>query len=189
MAKAGRKRKQGLYQVREPNGRLSRALESMVEACSPAEVRRLRDAALRGMQGEEWGTEIGRLFLSGQIPAELFETGKRWARMAAHYRQAICAPKPDAMTCSFERVGKTMTPDPDSKEGQVVIERDQRVVAEMEEALAVLATGGGMLAERQVRATCERNEAPEGYQGLESLKAGLWWVAKHWGIVESTSRR
>lgn len=191
MARAGRKRKQGLYQVREPNGRLSRALEATVEACSPAEVRRLRDAALVGLRDEMWGSEIGRLFLDNKISAEEFEAGKRWARMAALYNHAISAPSPDARACSFERRGKSHSPDPDSKEGQIIVERDRRAVEEMNAALAAMRDahaallGAGMLAERSVRAVCERDEAPEGYAGLESLKLGLLWVAKHWGIIEA----
>jgi hypothetical protein len=146
------------------------------------------------MQAEEWGTEIGRLFLEGKIPAELFETGKRWARMAARYRSAINAPKPDAVACSFEHMGKTFSPDPDSKDGQDIAESDRNAVAvmleahEMLEAHAVL-VAPGMLAERAVRAVCERNESLCGVSELESLKTGLFWLAKHWGIIEAPKSR
>ncbi len=55
--------------AREPNGRRSRVLTRSAPQFAPTEVKRLRDAALAGMQNPEWGSELGRLLLAGKLEA------------------------------------------------------------------------------------------------------------------------
>jgi hypothetical protein len=169
--------------VREPNGRLSRSTAEKVEACSPAEVRRLRDAAVRGARGEEWGTELGRLFLDGKLSAPLFETGKRWARLAKAVRDVIGAPGYPRVT-GFVEKSFGHDADPDSKEGQRIADRDRMLVQEMTEAHGAL-IGAGMLAEQAVRWVCEDDKAVESYPQQIALERGLTWVATFWGLLNA----
>lgn len=176
----GRKRKSGLFMVREPNGRPSRQ-EPTTKQCSPGEVRRLRDAAMTSMRDPEWGTQIGRLFLEGKLTADRFEAGKRWAAKVAAYHKAILA-RPNAPAIAIEGRGHSHPIDPGSEAGQLEAIKDLTAISEMEEAHAVL-IGAGMLAEQAVRHTCEQDEAPVGTEGLNSLDIGLLWLSSYWGLT------
>jgi hypothetical protein len=184
MPMSARKTK-SILPIREPSGRLSRSAPGVTKACSPAEVRRLRDAALAGMQASAWGTELGRLFLTGKIGAEAFEAGKWWSEMAAKYVEAIAAPAPDPRSIEPVQRGHSHPVDPDSALGREQAERDARTVAAMREAAALLA-GAGTLVEATVRAVCERDEAPVGERGMRALDRGLVLLAAHIGL---TNRR
>src|SRR3990167_6065285 len=70
--------------VREPNGRVQREREF-----EPALIRRLRDAALRGLRDAEWGTELGMMYLQGELTEGQYAAGIRWAREAADYMSGI----------------------------------------------------------------------------------------------------
>ena len=168
--------------IREPSGRLSRSMPGVTKACSPAEVRRLRDAALAGMQSSAWGTELGRLFLTGKIGAEAFEAGKWWGEMAAKYVDAIAAPAPDPRSMLLWKRGHGHPPDPDSALGREQAERERRTVVTMREAHATLAAAG-TLVEATVRAVCERGEAPVGEAGLQALDRGLVLLAGYIGLT------
>lgn len=89
---AGRKRKQG---EREPNGRIARDFRRQLDGPAPGDVRRLRDAALRGLRDAEWGTEPGRLYLVGRLTearyAALKRVGQVWA--AYHWALGIALPR------------------------------------------------------------------------------------------------
>ena len=168
--------------VREPSGRLSRASMEVVDAMPPGEIKRLRLAAVEGMRAPEWGTELGHLYLRGQITEHEYEAGKRWGRLVVAYHRAIGAKPgyPPAMT--FYRSDPAFEPDPESEEGKKRLRYAQDIIDDMREAHAVL-IGAGMLAERSVRSVCEADQAPIGIEGLETLKRGLQWVAKHWGLT------
>lgn len=190
MNRAGRNDKRGLLVVREPSGRLSRASMAAVDAVSPAEAARLRQAAAAGMRGPEWATEIGRLFLDGKIDAQLFEAGKRWGRLVEQYRKAIGAPKPYPRGQAFMRAEpshESPDPLPDTQAGRDALERLVKarddIIRDMRTAHGAL-MGAGMLAERAVRSTCEENEVPVGTLGHIALKDGLEWLALHWGITQ-----
>jgi hypothetical protein len=179
--KKGRPSKKGLLvPVREPNGRLSRATSHEIDAKSPAEIRRLRDAAVAGMRDPEWGTEIGRLFLDGRLDAALFEAGKRWARLAVACRAAIAAPRQLPGASAFVEKSGGHDADPDSDEGRKRAARDRQIVAEFMEAHAVL-KGAGALSESVVRNVCEDNKAIGGHGQMLALTSGLSWLAQHWG--------
>jgi hypothetical protein len=171
-----------LVPVREPNGRLSRATCRELDARSPAEIRRLRDAAIAGMRDPEWATEIGRLFLDGRLEAALFEAGKRWARLSVACRQAIAAPRQFPAVSAFVEKRGGHDADPDSDEGRKQAARDRIVVAEFLEAHAVL-KGAGVLAESVVRHVCEDNKAIVGQGQMVALTSGLSWLAQHWGLT------
>ena len=69
---------------REPNGRPQRERET-----PPAQVRRLREAALAGLRDPQWGTELGRLLLTKAIDEAMYAAGRRWNEDAAKYRHVI----------------------------------------------------------------------------------------------------
>jgi hypothetical protein len=178
-----RKSKARIVPVREPNGRMLRSVETEIDARSPAEARRLRDAACRGMARPEWGTELGRLFLAGKIGPKLYETGKRWAGLVEAYRRATGAPPPAPSVTAFIPANGSQPADPDSEEGSIQAARDQRIVKVTEEALAVLRIAG-VEKERAVRLVCERGEALVGEQGMRNFILGLGWLAQHWGLID-----
>lgn len=182
-----RKPAKGLVPVREPTGRLSRASQSAVDAVSPSEAKRLMDAAIAGMRGPEWGTEIGRLYLAGKIDAVTFEAGKRWGRLVVAYHRALGAKPPYPRTMTFDRVDPSPEPDTESNEGKRRDGESRSIIGDMREAHAVL-IGAGMMAERAVRSVCEENEVPAGIIGIDNLKRGLEWLATHWGLY-SVSRK
>ena len=177
-----RTRKRKAVTSREPSGRPSRTDPAALVACSPAEVRRLRDAALAGMQSAEWGTELGRLFLNGKINAPCFAAGKRWAELATNYRDAIGAPQPSPKAASIERRGHTGAVDPDSESGAKQAARDRETVLNYTDAHRAL-SGAGMLSEQAVRAACERNELVTGVHALGLLNVGLSRLSLFWGLT------
>lgn len=182
------RRKSVLVPVREPNGRLLRDVERMVDARPPAEVRRLRDAASAGMAAPEWGTELGRLFLAGKIGPRIFETGKRCARLFAAYRKAIASPLEAPTSSAFVNEGRRRDADPDTLEGQRDAIRDGKIMDAAEEAFAVLDCVGADK-RRVVEAVCERNETPIGEVGLDNLRLGLAWLGQHWGLLNLTGSK
>lgn len=172
--RAGRKRNQG---VRYPSGDIVREREY-----SPLEVKRLRDAAMRGLRDPEWGTELGRLFLENRIPAALYAAGKRWAIEAATYRSAIDI-FPIRST-SLEVGIKSHPPDPDSEDGQEVASKDRAAVERFFAAHAVLISAG-MGAESAVRALCEEGRCLAGDYERRSAIAGLVHLAEHYRLTDT----
>lgn len=176
MSKGGRKRK--LFAMREPTGRPSRIpADTDIENCAPAQVKRLRDAAMRQMCEPEWGTELGRLFLNGRLSAGQYGAGKWFAVLSARCREAIHVPGMPQKTGFVPHAGGH-APDPDSYEGRRQVERDRAAVSEFMEAHAAL-LGAGVLAENAVRRTCEDNKTIESHSQLLHLQRGLEWLAEY----------
>ena len=165
--------------VRESNGRIKRE----PQLPPPAEVRRLRDAALAGMRDPTWGTEIGRLYLLGKINSAMFAAGKQWGEYAARYSQALCSPSPDPKAVNWDRKGGE-APDPDSFEGQKEARRHARAVQSFMDASVAL-KDAGMRAERVVRTVCERDEMVFGHENLMALSSGLSTLSGFWGLTDS----
>lgn len=179
-------RKNRLVQVREPNGRLSRAGKQQESA--PAQVKRLRDAALAGMRDPQWGTQLGRLFLGGMITEEMYAAGKWWGEKAAQYCTAINAPVPFPRSASLDIGRGNQSADPESEAGREEARRHRGAVLVFLEAHAAL-MGAGMLAERAVRRLCEEDVMPCGLEELNSLRSGLMWIAKHRGLTADRKSR
>lgn len=165
--------------VRESNGRIQR--EQQLPA--PAEVRRLRDAALAGMRDPMWGTELGRLCLVGKINSAMFAAGKQWGEYAARYSQALCSPSPDPKAVNWDRGGGE-APDPDSFEGRKEARRHARAVQSFIDASVALKDVGNR-AERAVRAVCERDQILFGHENLMALTVGLSALSGFWGLTDS----
>jgi hypothetical protein len=184
VASLAKKARKGLVLVREPSGRLSRSTLAMLDDVpGPGEVKRLRDAALMDKRDAEWGTEIGRLYLTGKISGIDYAAGKRWARLSTAARKIILAPKQAPVASTFVPRPGGHPPDPDSDKGRDIAAQERLLAQEFAEAHGAL-IGAGMLAERAVRATCEEDRAPIGHSALLALRNGLGWLALHWGLTQ-----
>jgi hypothetical protein len=145
-------------------------------------VKRLRDAALAGMQNPEWGSELGRLLLAGKLETELYAAGQHWAECATRYRHALDAPRPNPPPARFEPKSPTAAVDPASAAGREQTAREIAVIAALQEAHAALRTAGA-LAERVVRRVCEHDEAVCGTGEFVALRRGLLALALFWGMM------
>ena len=172
--------------MREPSGRLSRLSDMSIEECSPSQVKRLRDAAMRQMCDPEWGTELGRLFLSGRISASQFSAGKWFSMLSMAARNAIHPPAEPTQSAFLPKNGGH-APDPDSDKGRKQAHHDREAVSAFMEAHAAL-IGAGMLAERAVRRICEDNKTIEGHLQLLSLVSGLEWLVEYRRLTALASR-
>lgn len=166
-----------LVTAREPNGRLQRDRHDPLD--TPTHIRRLRDAALRGVSDPEWGSELGRLFLERVLTEVMYAAGKRWREEAAIYRRAIGVFP--VRTASLER-SRSMPADPDSEEGQKQAGRETSAAERFFEAHAVL-VAAGMGAENAVRRLCEDDEALAGLYDLKNARVGLARLAEHYGLA------
>lgn len=168
----GRKR---ALKLREPNGRIQRERET-----APAEIRRLREAALAGLRDPLWGTELGRLYLEGKITESQMAAGKKWMALAAQFKQAIQSPMEFPEMANFDRT-KGGSSDPDSDAGRAQAQFHRDVAERFREAHACLLMLSG--AESVVRSVCERDQAPVGYQALKALAFGLSVLVDHWQLT------
>lgn len=168
---------------REPNGRHSRMDAN--ERPSPAAAKRLRDNAIKGVSDERWGTELGRLFLAGDITEDLYEAGRRWGELVADYYRAIGASAPYPKAVNLERYERSAEVDPESEKGK---ERDRRAeakVEEMDKALAALLASGSVPM-RIVRTVCETNESAANWHERIALGHGLSALAIHWKLKKGS---
>lgn len=171
------KRQKRKIVVREPSGRLSRRGE---RESAPTAIRRLRDAALRGMHDPEWGTELGRLYLEGELTDAMYAAGKRWAEVAAAHLSAIGAFP--VKSVALQRGSLAHDPDPGSDMGQKQAARDSNALERFAEAHAVLMTAYPG-AESSVRRLCEQEEGPCGFTERLQVRTGLVRLAEHWGLT------
>lgn len=164
--------------LRTPSGQYTRADKPKEHA--PTQVKRLRDAALRGMADPEWGTELGRLFLQQTITAEMYAAGKRWAELASRYRQAIGAFP--IRSASLERGVQSAQPDPDSDKGREIARKEADGAERFFKAHSIL-IGQGCLAEAVVRRLCEHDETPVSFGEIIKLRIALLALANHWNLT------
>ena len=141
----GRKRKQGR---RYASGDIVREVET-----PPAAIRRLRDAAILGMQDARWGAEIGRLYLGNKITSEQYEAGCRWADLAKRHSAAIGSRAGVASPSDFNR-SRGAPSDPDSEAGAFEARRHLRDMDRYQKALVVLARHGQSVTQA-IRRLCE----------------------------------
>lgn len=178
MAKAGRKRKPG---AREPNGRIERKNEE--PRYSPAAVKRITESAIALASDPRLGTILGRMLLAGDITTRQAGAGWQWAELAADYYSAIGATPLHIRPVSFERGVKGEAPDIDSPAGELICERDKRVVKRFERAFIVLQSQGGEAA-AICRRLCEgRGIAPDTHEQRLSAIRALDALASHFAAV------
>lgn len=165
-------------EAREPSGRPQRE-----RLASPAEIRRLREAAWRGLRDPEWGTELGRLFLESSLTPLQYAAGRRFQRELAAYHSAIGAFPVRAISLESHR---STPPDPDSPAGKAQARREAEAIETFFEAHAVLVTTG---AELLVRGLVERDEALNGLESLLRVRAGLSELARFYALTETGKER
>lgn len=170
------RRKSRLVTAREPNGRIQRESQEL----SPTEVHRIRDASLRGWRDSEWGSELGRLYMTGAVTKPMYEAGKRWTEYAAEYRKSIGVFP--VRSAALERGSHGKQADPDSEEGQKQATRERNGAERFFAAHARLVSAGG-LAETVVRRICEEDEAPCGFAEHQALRKGLSSLVDHYNLT------
>ena len=182
MKRTGPKLKQG---DRTPSGQLSRAASVACRAVSPAELVRMREAALRGVSDPMWGSSYGRMHLEGVINASQLEAAKRWDLLARAYKAAIGAREVKAMDLSGP--GPHSAVDPASEEGQRQAKRDAQIVADFEAARKALESFG-VLSLRSIRLICE-DGLTGSYVQRTYAAAGLNFLAAFWGLTKVQAQR
>jgi hypothetical protein len=170
--KSNKIKKPKIIPHREPSMRPSRSEEGLGREYGATEIKRLRDASMRGLRDAEWGTELGALYLEGKITAAMYGAGKWWREMAVKYQSAISAPWPVPQAVCLELGTRGTAPDPDSEEGSKRTARERNVVKDFEDAHKELVQLG-MLIERHVRQLCEENQRPYGVVALALTRDGL----------------
>ena len=168
---------------REPSGRVQR--ENL--GLSPNEVRRLRDAAVRGLRDAEWGTEIGRLYLEGTLTDAQYAAGKWWSMLAANYAEAIGA-KPHPKPIALERGSASHQCDPGSERGLDIAETHKRDVRRFLAVLEALQKHGPIVV-KAVRGLCEHDQPPCGYFYFTAMRRGLDVVAREHEALTNLRKR
>jgi hypothetical protein len=163
------------------NGKTRPALKT--ELMSPAEVRRMAEAAQAGLRDAMWGTTIGRLYLTGKVSASEYGAAKRWVELVAGYSTACQSPQPPR-TAVLDATGGTPI-DPDSISGIKQARQHERATASYLPGRHALRLAGPT-AERVVGDVVELGQAPAGQGELEALRTGLqslsrWWADKRKG--------
>ena len=171
MARRGRR----LVDAREPNGRPQREREF-----PPTMVRRLRDAAMRGLRDQEWGTELGRLFLEKAITEEMYAAGRKWGEEAEKYRESIGTYM--VKTAAMQRGSIGHDADPDSDEGRVQARRERDGMERFFASHAALMAAGTQ-AESAVRRLCEEGLSLAGMMEFQAARSGLLALATHYGLT------
>lgn len=172
---------------RERNGRLQRPRgrgAEHVDPTSPTAARRLRDAALRGVMAAEYGTELGRLYLAGQLDSPQYLAGKRWDSTVARYHEATGANVALIASNYLEGVGAESDPDPDTEEGRRRLKLARVAVKEMLGAVRAL-EAAGRDALTAVRAICEDDRSDLTWEGVKALKLGLSALDRHWRLTKN----
>lgn len=168
----GRKRKPGRRYV---SGDLVREVET-----APSAIRRLRDAALAGMQDARWGAEIGRLYLAGRITSEQYEAGCRWADLASRHSAALGSRANVGSSNDFNRSRGTPI-DPDSELGAFEKRRHLKDLERYQKALVVIARHG-VAVTQAVRRLCEQ-DLHLTFLEFGHVLFGLNELANHFGLT------
>jgi hypothetical protein len=168
-------RRRAALPKREPNGRHSRSpLDRIVDAHSPTEIKRLRDAALSGLRAPEWGSELGRLLLHGKLTPTQYEAGRRFAVLVREYHSTLGAPDyPKASLNQNARSGHA--------EGPTEAVRHQQVILAYDEVINALGGYGGR-SFLVVKLVCDGDASVSTADALRKLTYGLDTLAAHWGI-------
>ncbi len=170
---------------REKDGKLDRnyVKNELPQEAAPAAIKRLRDAALNAVHAQEWGTELGRLFLETKITSEQFEAGRRWDRLTQDYHRSMGAAAMQIRPFEFSvEKGKRADVDPDSEAGEQQAKKhaaDRIKWAAAREAL----DGAGFHAARIVAEVVEEDRLLIGPSDLAALRHGLNALAVAFGLT------
>jgi len=171
LARAGRKRK--INVERYPSGEAKPSNE-----VSPVAIKRLIMAATARMASEEWGSVIGRYFLTGQITQSQYEAAKKFGALAESYDRMMQGPKPPAQ-CMGERIVSAQI-DPFSEAGEAEVERHKVVSDSFEKIRGIV--GNHLLFDEMRRVCGGVGELPENYARFLMIKAALGSLVIFWKI-------
>ena len=169
---------------RGATGRIIQSKDS--ELLPPTEIRRLAEAAAKGMRDQGWGTQIGQMYLRGKVAASEYSAAKRWNALVADYAVACQAPR-EPQTASLEARGGTPA-DPDSDAGVKEARKHRRDAAAFLDGKQALRLAGA-IAERVVEDVCILDQAPAGLVELNALRSGLQSLAAHWSARRKANVR
>jgi len=158
---------------REPSGRISRAVLKAIDGHSPAAVKRLQDAALRGIADPDYGTELGRLALTGKISPTQREAGRRWCKLREEFVRTLGIPLPSPGLPNLNSIAATA----------VFRDRYERDVYDAYKAALIALRAAGNDAAMTIVATCEYDQACTSPTRLKALHLGLNALATHWGLT------
>lgn len=171
MAKPGRKRAQNVE--RYPSGDIKPKDE-----VSPLVAKRMMMAAAARMIDAEWGTAIGRYFLTGQLTQVQYEAARKLGALAESYDRIMMGPKPPAQSIG-ERI-KGAEVDPFSEAGEAEMERHRMVLEAFDKARQVV---GSRKVFDQSRRLCRGlGELPENYESFVLIKSALGSLAIYWRL-------
>ena len=171
MAKPGRKRK--IDADRYPSGEVKPSHE-----ISPIIAKRLMMAAAAKMTDSEWGTVVGRYFLTGQISSAQYEAAKKFGALAESYDRMMQGPKPPSQ-CMGERIVSAQI-DPFSEAGEAEVERHKVVSDSFEKIRGIV--GNHLLFDEMRRVCGGVGELPENYARFLMIKAALGSLVIFWKI-------
>jgi hypothetical protein len=171
MARPGRKRK--LNVERYPSGEVK-----PVEILSPILSKRLMMASAARMADEQWGSVIGRYFLTGQISSAQYEAARKFGALSETYDKIMQGPKPPAQ-CIGERIISAQV-DPFSEAGEAEVERHKQVNDNFERLRAVV--GSRSLFDEMRRMCAGAGELPFNYERFLLIRAALGTLVIFWKI-------
>lgn len=152
--------------------------EARVTDMSPATIRRIMTEAKRGAANPRLGSQLGRLYLHGQITEIEFRAGVRFAELRRRWRFIQGIRQPGAQSAKLGQV-IGMPPDVDSERAEAV-----SLAEEASRAVAMTTPGyNGARAFDIACRVCELDEIPVGYGEMMTLRAVLMGLAIHWEMI------
>jgi len=171
LAKGGRKRK--LNVERYPSGEVK-----PIQEISPISIKRLMMAAAARMADEEWGSVIGRYFLTGQITQDQYEAAKKFGSLSESYDRMMQGPKPPSQ-CIGERIHGAQV-DPLSEAGAAEVERHKVLFDNFEKIRGVV--GSRSVFEEMRRVCSGVGQLPDSYERFLMIKSALGSLVIFWKI-------
>lgn len=160
---------------REPNGKPKR--EKQQHEPSPAEVKRLRLAALMGLRDAVWSSVLGYLYMSTKINEEQFHAGDRWIMLARRYHRVMKGPG-EPRTAALLRVRASNSRMMESFSEQL---SDETARKGYEDALVAVRSGArGPLRLQAIMRVCEHDLMPTGQEQLDDLKGAFDTLRNAW---------
>jgi len=153
-----------------------------VHDISPTTVQRIMTEAKRGAADPRLGSQIGRLYLGGQITEPQFRAGTRFAELRRRWRSVQGIRQPSAQSA---KIGQVLSGSSEVDDNVAMA----LSAADASARAAIVDTPGvdGRRAFDLACNVCELDEAPVGFCNLLLLRAALSALAIHWEPARRTS--
>jgi hypothetical protein len=135
-------------------------------------------AAAARMADPEWGSVIGRYFLTGQISQQQYEAARKFGSLAESYDKMMQGPKPPAQSTG-ERIVSAQI-DPFSEAGEAEVERHKVVADSFDRVRGVV--GSHTLFDEMRRLCVGVGELPDSYERFLMIRAALGSLVVFWKI-------